>query len=105
MKPEKNARAPIYDWDECVKYVQKKYDFKITDFAGKFKDEKVNHDVEYQNFWHWLCEFSEIHNGGTFCMWKDTWESLEEGWIKTIYGYFIEEFADEAGAIEFEVSW
>ena len=104
-KPQKKTKE-YYDYYECCRYLEKKYEYQERDYLGKFKNGKCDDNIEYLDFWHWVIDHYEIHNGCfiTFC--EDAMDyTEEEEWIKTIYGYYIEEFADENGDLEMYVSW
>lgn len=105
-KPTKKSKT-YYDWLECEDYIQKQHKCNIRDFKNKFKKIKgkltVDDKKEYMDFWHWVLNNYEVHNGCFITFTKEIYESINEEWIKTIYGWFLE-FADE-GEVEFYVTW
>jgi hypothetical protein len=65
---------------------------------------------EYQDFWHWLLDYSldDIHKGADFTLYLE--DALEDSkvpdWVKTILGYIKVEFAENGEPeLEFNVWW
>ena len=107
---------------ECLKEVNAKfgkswYNTRPAEFTEEQKqandlyNELMNNGPEYKDFWHWVCDHYEIHNGCFITFSQETLDSYEghdDGmpeWVKTIYGYYLKEFADENGEVEMYVSW
>lgn len=64
--------------------------------------------IDFKCFWHWILDAKGIENGDSFCISEDDLDELtdKQEWIKTIIGYFLEEFGTgEPKEAEFEVSW
>lgn len=87
------------EWDKA----KSNYD----NWEAKFKEwEKENPEPEYQNFWHWIIDRYEIHNGCEITFYES--EPPAKDWQKEIYMRYIEEFGEgEIGnrEINFYVSW
>ena len=108
-KPTKTTKVS-FDYHECVEYIQDKYKCDIRDYAGQFN----NHDrkdpltvelVPYWDFWHFVLDQTEIHNGCYFYFSKD-WSEDAEDWQKEIINMFFEEFGEEGeDDMELWVSW
>lgn len=107
QKPKKHKKE-YYDYNECRDYLQEKYGYDERDYLGMFTGKTVNDNVEYQDFWHWVCDNYEIHNG---CCITFDMELLKEKdiyikpWQKEILKHYLEEFADENGKVELYVWW
>lgn len=99
-KPTRKQRTkPMYDFFECKKYIEYKLGYDIRDVLGKFKDDMVN-DVEYWDYWHFICDCREIQNP---CILSIDEELLEYGteWQNKITQAFLYEFYDA----EYWVEW
>lgn len=99
-KPEKET-AESYDYSQCEKWVAKKLGIRdLRDVANRFGP-KPNKDAEYQDFWHFLIDSQEIHNG---CFIHIDTHYLEESpdWVKPILKMFAQEFGETT---QYWVSW
>ena len=112
-KPEPRI-IKCYDYNACRDYLQEKYDYDERDYAGRYKRKngkvkECNLDIEYLDFWHWVCEHHEVHNGCfiTFCreVLEDEQTDFDADWQKEIYKHYIDEFADEKGEVELYCWW
>lgn len=104
-KPSKHT-VEYWDYMECVKWINHKYDVDIDDFQGRFRNEG-NKDTEYQSFWHYVVEFADVHNG-TFIYMDEDWKEGAEPWQAQIADWFLEEFGEEVDggrAAAFFVNW
>ena len=64
----------------------------------------------YQDFWHWVLEYHDVHNGGHITFSADMLDGnyyFQGKWefARKIFQYYIDEFADEEGEIDFLVEW
>jgi len=92
-KPQRKPCVTAYDWGEVQKYIEKKYSCNLRDFAGKFGDHGCSEDVEYQDFWHWILDQNDIHNGCQFHLrFGDL--STQPSWVQQIASYIIAEFPE-----------
>jgi len=101
-KPEKVA-VWAYEFEECRKYIEKKHKVDIRNFAGKTYD--PDNGKPYQDFWHSLNNWHGTY-GDTLVMHAEILEDEYHDmldWERTIYQWFIDEFADEDGRIDFWV--
>jgi len=101
MKKPQIRSKQYYDYNECAKYVAYKLGIKDLDdclgkFQGKYDDEK--NKLEYRDFWHYICQTHEIHNGCEFNIWEDDYA---ESWQQEIINCFLAEF----GEGPYFVSW
>lgn len=108
-KPEKKRRE-YYDYQELRNYLEAKYGYKEKDYAGRFKKRRGQTETErkaipYQDFWCWVVDRYEIHNGCYLTFTREELEWIKEDWVKEIYTYYIDEFADENGDLEMYVWW
>jgi hypothetical protein len=113
-KPVKKEHESHYDYNECQDWIESKYGYKVRDYLGKFTYYKngspkgFNENIKYLDFWHWITDNFDIHNGSYFLFSKDdlnNYRKSEPEWVKRIYNDFLTEFADENGEIEFYVWW
>jgi hypothetical protein len=103
MKKPESHTITLYDYHECAKYISEKLGRDVNDYSGKFPKQKdinyhgiyVYEDVEYQNFWHWLCDETGAVNGDTVEFYRDCLDDIKEGWVRKIYGAFLEEFCEK----------
>lgn len=104
-KPKKHTRK-YYDYDECAKYIANKLGVKdLRDFAGKYTKKGVDDTKPYLDFWHWLCDFGNVHNGCFISMPPASdipQYTNEEKWVAPIVQAFEDEFGEEA---EMWVEW
>lgn len=102
---KKHRNEPTYDFNECTEYIEKKYNIKHRDYAGKFSDGKVK-DVPYQDYWHFVLDkYDDIRNDYYFDMEISYMREDAEDWQNKITDLFEKEFADENGIIQFHVWW
>lgn len=93
-----------YDYDEVIRYLEKKYAFSSRDYKKKFSENMEN---EYCDFWHWLLDndFVDMSNPSMQSLYvtKHLEKKDNPDWVKKILQYFYDEFGeDEMG---FKVSW
>jgi hypothetical protein len=110
MKKPKPTRRESLDFNESTQYLEEAHNIKTRDFAGKFAGDKENYqDIPYLDFWHWLLKRHDVHNGCYMTLSQEEFDEIEPGenndWVRTIYGLYLEEFADDTGEAEFWVSW
>lgn len=106
MKKPIQRTKKYYDYHDCSEYLQDKHKYNERDYAGKFsKRNDVDKDTPYLDFWHWVIDRHEIHNGCFLTFSKEELDEIDEDWVKTIYSYYIEEFADDKGELEMYVWW
>ena len=107
VKPSQNV-IHYYNYNECRNYLEKKYGYDERDYANKYVYDsngmatKRNHDVPYQDFWHWVVDRFDVTNGGMITFSKYT--TPEEDWQKEIYQRYMDEFA-ENGELIMKTSW
>jgi len=118
-KPTKQI-IEFYDYLEVSLYLENKHGYKEQDYAGMFSPENktgdfsetlINTDIPYQNFWHFITNRTEIHNG-CFLIMDNDWLNTEiyghakEEWQRTIIEYYLSEFGEgDNREINFYVSW
>src|ERR1700686_3126192 len=98
MKRPSKRKIEHWDFDDVMRYLEKKYQFDHRDFAGRFGDE-FNKDLPYQDFWHWMLENNDnIHGNCCYIGIRvdDCLKGSEPDWVKTILGYFKKEFPEDS---------
>lgn len=94
----------FYDYDECSNYLQDKYKYDERDYIGRYKEWGVDATKPYLDFWHWIIANNEVSNGCFIDFTKGVLDEIQENWVKTIYKYYLDEFA-ENGKLKMFVSW
>ena len=117
-KPKQHLSEPYWDYHEVVDFIEKKYKIKLRGYTPKagFTEEMIKHQKEtyvgsksdpYLDFWHWICEYQEIHNGCYFYL--GTQEEVDEKWcpywVKEILDLLDKEFPEAKGEMYMYVSW
>lgn len=105
IKPKKKDLGKAFVWREVRDFIQKKYKVDLDDYKGKFK-KNAKPDTKYCNFWHWMVEDSDIHNGCFTWLGWDWLDSDEtEPWIKEILTMIMKEFAPKDDDLKLWVDW
>lgn len=98
-KPIQKTQKPAYDWNECVSYIEEKYNIDIRNYAKKtFGQGKESDNAPYQDFWHWICEMNDDIRSGCYIemsLWNWLDDPDTETWIKEIIKMFVDEFGEE----------
>ncbi len=108
-KPEKTTES-YHDYHKCRDYLQAKFGYDERDYMGKFRKGKgkitgERGEVPYLDFWRWVIDNYEIHNGCFVTFDRDALNEIDQDWIKTIYKNYLDEFADEKGELRMYVWW
>jgi len=111
-KPQSKIKQ-YYDYHECRNYLQEKYGYDERDFSNQAT--KGGREAQTLDFWYWVIEHDDIHNGCFVIFSKEIlededtdWTEIDDkfgNWQKEIYQHYIDEFADENGEVEFYVWW
>lgn len=98
VSPKKHKES-YWDFYEVMHYLEKLHKKDFQDYAGKWgrKDDE-NDLIPYQNFWHWILDLNDVHNGVFIHLpeWsyymnnKDT-----EAWKKEIMQHFYDFLGSE----------
>lgn len=91
-KPEPCYPHPkSYDYHDCAAWIEQQYHVDLRDYAGTFDHTP---DAPYQDFWRWLLDHNEIHNGCYLGIDLDDWKNDEETplWVQSILVLFLEAF-------------
>jgi len=92
----------FYNYRECVKYINEKYNININDYYGKFRNLSGvrNPDAEYYSFWHKLLDrYGGVGEDGGFMFITDgrnSYTPLDKLTIK-ITDLFLAEFGEGEG--------
>lgn len=104
MKPKPKIRK-VLDYRECTEFVEKKYNIKTGDYAGRYSEKRSIEElnaIPYQDFWHWICDACGVSNGGTITLSSELEWAIKEPWQKEILDLYVKEFGDGA---EYETNW
>ena len=114
VKPKKQIKE-YYDYHKCRDYLQEKFGYNERDYAGRFNKKgkritKVTLEIPYQDFWHWVLDKHEVHNGSFLTFDRQSLKYYDEDktikpWQREIYCHYLDEFADEKGELEMYVWW
>ena len=90
-KPKKKKKE-AWVYHEVEKYLEQLHGKHFRDYAGRFHNNPTNDDsIPYQDFWHWICDLNDIHNGCYIHLpeWEYFMNNEEtEPWKKEIMQYF-----------------
>lgn len=100
-KPEnKVILNNCYDYHECDLYISSLLGYNLRDTLGKWTD-KEKKEVEYRDFWHFLCHEQEISNP-CFIIISSGMKDRANDWQCEIIDAFIKEFGEDT---EYFVRW
>lgn len=73
--------------------------------ALNYYEKLMKKEPPYLDFWHFILDHHDIHNGSYFTMDKELMEDAED-WQKEILQHYFDEFdPKDTGEIEFWVAW
>jgi hypothetical protein len=98
MKKPKLETMKYLDYSKCAKFIEHKLGYQLRDTLGKFS-KALSEDIEYRDYWHFICDACDISNGSLFYLPMSTYG---EDWQKEITKAFEEEFGADA---EYMASW
>jgi hypothetical protein len=107
-KPKPTVKTVTHlDYHECAQYIADKLGIKDLDnVAGKTwgASKKASDNYPYQDFWHLMCKYNEIHNGTFITIPEeiDIHGCTIDDWAKPIIKAFNEEFGI---GTEYWVEW
>lgn len=112
-KPEKKHRAPIYDYNQCRSYLEAKYGYDERQYGREYQvldnglKACTNPEQEYQDFWWWVVKKYSPVRDGTITFHRENLNEMghEPEWIRKIYTYYLDEFADETGRLDLLTAW
>lgn len=96
-KPTKKQAKPYWDFYEVMGYLEQLHGKNFRDYAGKHGSNKDN--VPYLDFWHWVCDQNEVHNGSWIHL--PDWhyymdpDTHTDEWKKEIMQYFYDFLGDD----------
>lgn len=101
----KKRTMEYWDYNEVIEYVEEKYGFKSRDYAGKFygneSPDARGHapapEADYLDFWHWLLDRVDVHNGCLVYLSVSDWLADEDtpAWVKEILQKIYDEFQED----------
>lgn len=93
-KPQLKTRQ-AFDYHECERYIEYQLGYKLGDTLGRW-DTSPPKDVEYRDFWHFLCDRCNLHNGSYFNMKHIDEDKNLKPWQLEIINAFYLEFGEDA---------
>ena len=123
-KPEIKQGEPYWDYHEVIHYIEGKYKIKTRGYTPKVVLPSYKKDLD---FWLWIIDHNQIHNGSYFYMnmlgdidhdedeWKEG-DAEDDGhwdldsfyrprWVREIQKLIYDEFKPENGEMKFFVCW
>lgn len=105
-KPVPKIKKVLY-YNECEKYIAEKLGIKdLRNVAGKTYDgSAADNAKKYLDFWHFLCDSNDVHNGCEIMMpycEEDAIYEDKDKWALDIARAFAAEFGPDA---EYWVAW
>lgn len=122
VKPQIKSRD-YWDYHEVIEYIEAKYGISTRGYIPKcgFTEEQLNEihsGTPYLDFWHWIVDRHEIHNGSIFYL--NLLGDYEEGrdendgdwdgddeyrprWVREIQKMIFDEFGE--GEMEMLTAW
>jgi hypothetical protein len=102
------------DYSASMAYLEKKYGFKARDYADRHG--AGGKDKPYLDFWHWIVETKQVHNGCDVTFTKedlshaaqkqDNDKSPDTSWRVKIVEYILKEFGKGRDReVTFWVQW
>lgn len=86
------VKFEYWDHHKCAEKIEKKLGYKLRDTLSKFSGKGVK-EVEYRDFWHFIVDRYDPHNGSIICINSELKERAKN-WQKEILDAFVEEFGD-----------
>ena len=91
---KKHVSEPVYNWNECVKYIELKHKINLRDYYGKFTGEEPNINVIYYDFSHVILDDT---NNGDFMWFHESDVDSDERYSeldRSLFNMFFHEFGD-----------
>lgn len=81
--------------------------------AHNYYLELVKNEPKHLDFWYWVTDHYEIHNGCYITFSNEGYDCIKEDWVKEIYAHYLDEFSDNPNwrdsdkysKVEMYVSW
>lgn len=101
--------APAYNWSEVCQWIEHKTGKDVRDWAGRHKQKRYNDKIPYQDFWHWLVDMCDIHNGSHFHLDLSD-DQVDDGdsehlFVREILAVLRKEFPEAKGEMYCYVFW
>jgi len=98
LKPPKRHSKKYWTYHEVEHYLEQLHGKKFRDYAGRWAAEPHDDSIPYQDFWHWVCDTNEVHNGCFIHL--PEWEYFmnnedTEPWKKEIMQFFKDFLGDD----------
>jgi hypothetical protein len=98
-KPVKKSHGEVcYDYNEMIDYIEHKYGIETRGY-------KQEVDGVYRDFWHWVLDHNNIHNG-CYASFPEDWDDdYYPEWTREIMRLIVAEFYPDGEELDFWVSW
>ncbi len=100
QKPELQSRG-AYEYSDCVEWVEQKLGYDIRNVLNSHSPENIKKNIEYRDWWHFLIDYEDVHNGCYIMIRRDLMEYGND-WQNEITQKFLDEFGEDA---EYWVDW
>jgi len=101
MKKPKKRKIEHLNYHECAEYIESKLGYDLRDVNGRWKGEGSPKEVEYRDFWHFICDTQEVHNPCYIYINNDLKDRAKD-WQCVIIDAFVKEFGEDT---EYWVEW
>lgn len=94
------VKIEAWDYNKCADKIEEVLGYKLRDTLGKH-GKSESKEVEYRDFWHFIGDNCEPHNGSIICIGSELKDGAKN-WQKEIIDAFVEQFGDDQ---EYWVEW
>ena len=98
---EKPAPEIFYDFRRAMEWISRKYQINQDDLCGWAEDKSK----PYRSFWAWLTMNQTVEDGSFIVFSREMCDTIQEEWARTVYGYYLDEFAQEKNRVLFWYDW
>lgn len=113
LKKPKIKTSSYWVYREIIDYIEQKYNVETRDYIPKngFSSEQLEGRSEFDkkrdqkphlDFWSWIIDRYDIHNGSFFTL---LYDDDSPDWVREILKMIFDEFETECAEIEMYVSW
>jgi hypothetical protein len=102
-KPRPKTRR-AYDYNECRDWLEVKYGYDERDYARRYDDGGHDATAPYRDFWHFVLDMEQVHNGCYITI-KEDWLEDAEPWQQEIVNHYLRHFGRVVDGIRQAAFW